>query len=610
MVQIVAFSIVATALAIERIQATSLECNAFMPTGTQLPLTDDHPAVMKDYNGAVPVEMPDHCEPSATENDLLRTDSTGGPGRRLRRMEDATNSDVHDLEAYFGESLVLDFETLKEKYSSASAPTIPWPGSYWPTYQDSINVIWKTGDKSASEKYAEAYGLDPIEFQNKMSAINGVDAHADKTKCSTDTDCAGQNDGSLCAKRKGTSNGYCIPTWYGICHAWAPAAILENEPKCDVVKNGQTFHVMDIKALVTAVYDGSAIATVFTGARSNGPDTPVNTDAYGRYTNAARRDLGAGFFHLAITNIMGKHKQSFIIDITTGAQVWNQPVRSYRVQTMDLVDATQASQQYFGTNVYPFNDQMVHLAYVKTTVSWIVEAYADGPLVATQEVNTYTKSRDYEYLLELDANYAVIGGEWVGSSKTDHPDFLWFPTAKPDESTVTGAGLSYANVEELLELSVSCGASTPSVSTSGSASAVSTSASSSTSRSVGASMSASGSSSESTTNEGTSENDSSLILMGTETTEDLDISDETSNVPNGSNSNLDAPAIILDTTYSNNTTESTGNASPVTTINSVYYTPPLTSETDVPPHITFPEQTTVVTTNEESAQTSVHQSCH
>uniref|UniRef100_H3G522 Transglutaminase elicitor n=1 Tax=Phytophthora ramorum TaxID=164328 RepID=H3G522_PHYRM len=375
-----------------------------------------------------------------------------------RRLEDASNSDVLDLETFFGESLEVDFTTLKEQYAAAAAPTTPWPGSYWPTYQDSINVIWKSGEASASEKYALAFGHDPTDFKNKISANNGIDSRSSSTQCTADTDCTSRNDGSVCAKRKGATSGYCIPTWYGICHAWSPAALLEQEPKCDVVKNNQTFHVLDMKALITDIYDGSSISTIFTGARFNGPDTPVNEDAYGRYQSDSRRDLGAGFFHIAIANILGKHRQSFVLDVTAGSQVWNQPVRSYSVQTMELVDADQASQQYFGTAPYPFNDAMVYLAYVKTTVSWIVEAYADGPLVSTGKVDAYTVSDDYEYLLELDANYAVIGGEWVEGSKTDHPDFLWFPTAKPDASTVTSTGLSYAEVQELLELSVSCSA--------------------------------------------------------------------------------------------------------------------------------------------------------
>ncbi|GMF13044.1 unnamed protein product [Phytophthora lilii] len=459
---------------------------------------------------AAAIEVPDTetCYPTNTSSsgsDATAATTATGSDRNLRRMEDASNSDVQDLETYFGESLVTDFTTLKNEYSEGAAPKTPWPGSYWPTYQDGINVIWKSGEKSASEKYAIAYGLEPTDFKNKVSANTGIDSRSSSTKCTVDTDCKSRNDGSVCAIRKGASSGYCIPTWYGICHAWSPAALLEDEPKCDVVKNGQTFHVMDIKALITDIYDGSEITTIFTGARFNGPDTPVSMDDYGRYKSAARRDLGAGFFHLAISNILGKNKQSFVLDVTAGSQVWNQPVRSYSVQTMELVDADEASQQYFGTTPYPFNSEKVYLAYVKTTLSWIVEAYADGPLVATQKVDSYTVSDDYEYLLELDANYAVVGGEWVGPSTKDHPDFLWFPTAKPDASTVTSTGLSYANVQELLEMSLSCEASASASEDASEATSASISSSSSEDGSAGDVTSASASASTATSVSGTNE---------------------------------------------------------------------------------------------------------
>ncbi|EEY60772.1 glycoprotein elicitor-like protein [Phytophthora infestans T30-4] len=311
--------------------------------------------------------------------------------RKLHTMEDSTNSDLQDLELYFGSKMEVNFQALKQQYLSGQAPMTPWASSYWPTYQDSINHVWKTGEASASEKYAKA----PV--------------------CTTSSDCTSRKDGSVCAKRDGMSSGYCIPAWLGICHAWAPAAILEPEPQCDVTKNGVTFHVMDIKGLLTSLYDGASIKTVFTGARFNGSDSPANKDQYGRFTDASRRDLGAGFFHIAITNIMAKHNQPFVVDVTSGAEVWNQPVRSFKVQNMDLVDTHVASMRYFGVPSYPFSDKMVHLAYVKTSFSWVVESYKDGPL--------------------LDADYNIIGGEWFNE---DHPDFF------------------YANVQELLKMSLSC----------------------------------------------------------------------------------------------------------------------------------------------------------
>ncbi|GMF17355.1 unnamed protein product [Phytophthora lilii] len=56
-----------------------------------------------------------------------------------------------------------------------------------------------------------------------------------------------------------------------------------------------------------------------------------------------------------------------------------------------------------------------YVAYSSATTagsfSRIFESYSDGPLVSTGKIDSYTTSKDYEYLLELDANYNIIGGE-------------------------------------------------------------------------------------------------------------------------------------------------------------------------------------------------------
>ncbi|GMF66643.1 unnamed protein product [Phytophthora fragariaefolia] len=450
----VVFAVAAALASTSVIQASPLQYDPYTPVNISVPLTPSHPAYGGPTKKCIQPIVPQ--DPNALNAQALKPQ--GPMYRKLLSMETSGGSDIQDLETYFGSKMEINFRTLKSQYTAGSAPTTPWASSYWPTFQDGINHAWKSGEASPSEKYAVAYGLNVTDFKDKISASNGVDSRKSGTACSADSDCASRKDGSVCAKRDGSTAGYCIPTWFGICHAWAPAAILEPEPQCDVTKNGVTFRVFDIKALVTNIYDGAAISTVFTGARFNGPDSPATKDQYGRYTNAARRDLGAGYFHIAVANIMGRQRRSFVVDVTAGAEVWNQPVRSFTVQNMDLVNTRTASRKYFGTPSYPFNNKMVRLAYVKMTFSWIFESYVDGPLVSSGKINSYTTSRDYEYLLELDGGYNIIGGEWVGTSKEDHPDFLWFPTSKPAANTVTSEGLSYANVQELLQQSISCGA--------------------------------------------------------------------------------------------------------------------------------------------------------
>jgi hypothetical protein len=38
--------------------------------------------------------------------------------------------------------------------------------------------------------------------------------------------------------------------------------------------------------------------------------------------------------------------------------------------------------------------------------------------------------KEYDYVLELDWNGRIIGGEWLEGSKKDHPDLFWMPTEK------------------------------------------------------------------------------------------------------------------------------------------------------------------------------------
>ncbi|KAG6583232.1 Transglutaminase elicitor M81C [Phytophthora cinnamomi] len=403
-----------------------------------------------------------------------------------RRLEATPNKDIAKLEAYFGTKMEMNLAKLPNV--GVHTPS-PWAGPYWPTYQDSINIVWSENQPSPAEKYATAFGLDVTDFMNKVSKDNGVDSQSGRKKCSSDNDCSTLTDGSSCAIRTGKSSGYCIPTWFGICHAWAPAAILEAEPNCPVTHNGVTFQPLDIKALISDVYDGASVGTVFTGTRFNGgTDT---TDEYGRHSSAAYRDLNPAYFHIAAANILGKLNATFVVDVTAGAQVWNQPVRGFKVYEQTAMSLEEAAQTFYGLEEYPWNAAAKSIVYVKTRLSWIVETYTDGGLVASGEINQYTTGQYYYYLLEMDDNGNIIGGEWVYGSDDEHPDFLWFGKAKPAADTVTSIGLSYADVSMLLEKSVACSDSSSASGSAGTSASASASTAASTSGSATSSASTS-----------------------------------------------------------------------------------------------------------------------
>lgn len=438
------------ALLIGKTCAFPYTSNPYTDGGNSFALDSRHPAL-----GAAPPKDSrayDVVYPDVTATNSSVAGEANGESRELM-----ANTDIARLEAFFQSKLEVNFEKLKQ-FKSGSAVTAPWPASYWPTFKDGINDVWDTTSKmSPAEKYARAYGLDPKDFMTKVSQTSGVLSQSTRTQCKDDSDCTRLKDGSACAKRAGESRGNCIPKWFGVCHAWAPAAIVEREPRCPVTKKGVTFQPVDIKALATQAYDGLNLGTVFTGSRYNGADQPENLDDDGRFKDATRRDIGPGFFHIALANIMGMRKTSFIVDVSSGAEVWNQPVRSYDAYTMMEVSKEDALRELFPKKkTYDFNPSAKKLIFVQTKFEYIVEATENGPLVSTGRVDSYTTTVYYEYLLELDGKGDIIGGEWVRDSRKTHPDFLWFPESAGKPGTVTNIGIKYDEVRELLDASADC----------------------------------------------------------------------------------------------------------------------------------------------------------
>jgi hypothetical protein len=89
-------------------------------------------------------------------------------------------------------------------------------------------------------------------------------------------------------------------------------------------------------------------------------------------------------------------------------------------------------------------------------VDYISESAAstDGNLGSS--INTYTHQDRYDYILEVDSAGKIIGGEWIGTSKKQHPDFVWLPI-RVGGSSVAGGKITYANVKMIYDLSMQDG---------------------------------------------------------------------------------------------------------------------------------------------------------
>jgi hypothetical protein len=339
--------------------------------------------------------------------------------------------------------------------ASGEAERVPWPGSYWPTSEDSINFRWDgASSRSPAEKYEAAYGATGVE--DAVSEHYGIDSRTDAKTCTEKSQC---KDGEACAKRRGASAGRCIPAWFGICHGWAAAAVLFPEPQHDVAVNGVIFKIQDIKALLSLAHNITEAKFLSERCDGGGAESPIEYDEHGRPPPACR-DSNAGTFHIVVANLLGLRKKSFVMDRAFDIEVWNQPIRGYSVVDQRAVTAEEANlllgvppQDAGPAAGYLFNSKAASLLHVKTDVSYIAESASETDGNLSSSIETYTKVIHYEYILELDADGLIIGGEWVEGSKRNHPDFLWRPLhALP--LPVAGGAISHEDVTALAEASV------------------------------------------------------------------------------------------------------------------------------------------------------------
>lgn len=483
-------------------------------------------------------------EPEGSEQTADGVDKFASAGAKADAFDRINNPDR------FQERLNYKFDELPE---SGEIANTPWTATYWPMYEDGINSRWQGKDVlSPAEKYDKAFngwtpdadfmnlkpfdtstcewddayyeGLGPAakyadRYKGNWRAHNGIDDDgdgvSDKDECSTHENGVTDYDG--------------VETWFGLCHAWAPAALLEPEPLSSVTQEGVTFDVSDLKALMISMYDRTSAYGI--GARCNIDDKEFEFDEDGRITDQTCADMNAGAIHVIITNFIGVNKQGFVLERTIDYEVWNQPVRGYEIREQEEIsmqdaytlldiddpdanlsegngiviqgveeeskhaqiilraaneltfeqldddarlykneakfiaeyrsgldgvlntrdDVTIGTLQelddikYVGKRAvgrllgyaltngyveknYKYNQNAERFVRVKMALNWITE---QSPSVdrTDDQIDRYTRTDVYDYILELDADGNILGGEYFGASKRDHADFIWLPVS-------------------------------------------------------------------------------------------------------------------------------------------------------------------------------------
>ena len=235
-------------------------------------------------------------------------------------------------------------------YEHGVASYKPWSGPWWPMCDGGLNV--------PLGKYDKITGHASVDWENKHNLAGNFRE---------------------------------LPDWFGFCHAWAAASILEKEPqqirRISHAAGQLSLETGDQKGLVTACHTRDLANTW--GTRFNEGSDP---DAFD--------DLYPDQLWRLLNQYVGKHGVPVVLDINPGPEVWNFPVFEYAVKYRPSGD------KYNGTMVIQLADDAVAPNFLGTKVI----------------KKTYT----FSFRMK-DGCIEEGSGQWTGDSVNDHPDFAWSP---------------------------------------------------------------------------------------------------------------------------------------------------------------------------------------
>ncbi len=305
---------------------------------------------------------------------------------------------------------------------------LPWSGDYWPTYKGGITYRWKA-DVGEEDRWNyplskglnfEGYDLSFLSPAEKYDLFVG-DLGFSLTRYER------ERTGIMktLPQSEHYDKSFSIPEWEGLCHAWAPATYLYDNPAPVTVKGALghqiSFGSSDIKALLVYFLhlEGDSMKTQYLGGRCHldfdGLKTQlekeeISLDEFKEQLNSKNcKDTNAGAFHIALANEISLKDKSFVVDITRDAEVWNQPVVGYSSKILETSDKPSEGA----------SPEAVKEVLVKTVMEYIEEVKQSFEKRKSPES---VVRQTYVYTLELDKDGRIVGGEW---KSFDRPDFIW-----------------------------------------------------------------------------------------------------------------------------------------------------------------------------------------
>ncbi|MCA2962035.1 MAG: hypothetical protein IOD12_17425 [Silvanigrellales bacterium] len=289
--------------------------------------------------------------------------------------------------------------TLSKLPLSARMKTKPWSDSYWPSNKGGIAARWNPVDPQPFRYTSPSLSELKNMSRDALAALSPAEKY--------DVLMGRYDYPTVKSERARTSPDN--EDWEGICHGWAPAAQLFEEPLPVSVNNADgiavPFGSSDVKALLS-YYQGQIardVPTRFLASRCN-VDLSTSPDAARRIEC---RDVNAGAFHIVLANLVSKN-QPFVADVTRDLQVWNQPIYAY--------DSVVQREQPPSPGAAPGTVKEV---VVKTRMVYGVEISPEWRALGNGQA---LAEKNYQYRLELSVSGEILGGEWLTDER---PDFLW-----------------------------------------------------------------------------------------------------------------------------------------------------------------------------------------
>jgi hypothetical protein len=282
-------------------------------------------------------------------------------------------------------SISMREEAVADSFSQAASVPIPVPGSEdaTATKEPWAGWWWPMRTGQTANGYFPHGAPGPLEkYDQYVEATEG---------------------GNSQAKEWELANHYkpSAPSWFGHCHAWSAAAILEDEPLASVTKEGIIFYVGDQKGLLTECHYSDPV-DMFVGTRFDPTTSPDHPFA----------DVYPNDFTMVLRDWIKDRGEAIVMDREPGAAVWNYPLFKY-----DMTFSPAG-----GSKV----DVNATVWYVTDGVSHPDDLSGPG----------YIHTETYEYWITVDGTGEILSGpytsSWTGSSVNWHPDFLWHPVVALD----------------------------------------------------------------------------------------------------------------------------------------------------------------------------------